>query len=158
MKVFTLYLINFNNLKNNFLLKNLKKLNFFFFFVLFMKDNAGFQSPSSAEESNSHALRPTDEDLHALSHLAEQVNSKLAAGANQLEREENCLPHPNAGENVDLDNLFAFLSEIHGDGNKNAMLEEIELQMNELSTDFDQEIQQATDVRYFNSVHSSYQS
>jgi len=124
------------------------------------QDNAGFQSPSSAEESNSHALRPTDEDLHALSHLAEQVNSKLAAGANQLEREENCLPHPNAGENVDLDNLFAFLSEIHGDGNKNAMLEEIELQMNELSTDFDQEIQQATDVRLSNStsITQTYES
>lgn len=44
-------------------------------------------------------------------------------------------------ENVDLDNLFAFLSEVHADGGKNAMLEEIENQMTELASGFDEEIE-----------------
>lgn len=120
-----------------------------------LKDNAGYQSASSVEESNSTALRPTDEDLHALSHLAEQLNSKLA-NANQFELSEeagspSAVPHPHhpvVADNVDLDNLFAFLSEIHGDANKNPVLEELEMQMNELATDLDQEIQEASDVRY----------
>lgn len=120
-----------------------------------MKDNAGYQSTSSVEESNSTAaLRPTDEDLHVLSHLAEQLNSKLA-GANQFEMTEEVgspsalahSHHPVVADNVDLDNLFAFLSEIHGDNNKNPVLEELEMQMNELATDLDQEIQEASDIR-----------
>ena len=103
------------------------------------KDNAGLQSPSSAEES-SLAARPTVDELQALSHLAEQLNTKMAASGGF----EEVVTHPPAGgdNNVDLDNLFAFLSEIHADGaaGRNAVLDEIEHHMNELATDFDQEI------------------
>ena len=129
-----------------------------------MKDNAGYQSASSVEESNSTAAqRPTDEDLHALSHLAEQLNSKLAGGINQFEALEeagspSAVVHPAAADNVDLDNLFAFLSEIHGDTNKNPVLEELEMQMNELATDLDLEIQEASDVRYFHHIYTRHLS
>lgn len=101
------------------------------------------QSQSSVEESsNVRHARPSDKDLHALSQFAGQLNSKLL--------EEVNTPPNNNGENVDLDNLFAFLSEIHGDGNKNTTLEEIENQMTELATDFDEEIQlSAREARYF---------
>lgn len=128
-----------------------------------MKDNAGLQSPSSAEES-SMAPRPTADDLNALSHFAEQLNTKMASS--MIEEPRNHMHHhlhhmhpggANAGgENVDLDNLFAFLSEIHADGAgsggapvKNQVLEEIELQMNELATDFDQAIQTSRHMRCF---------
>ena len=95
------------------------------------------QSRSSAEESGSVPLRPSDNDRNALSHFAGQLNSKLAATSSNA-FEDACVQA--VGENVDLDNLFAFLSEIHGEGNKNAVMEEIENQMTELATDFDQEI------------------
>ncbi len=70
-----------------------------------------------------------------------QLNSKFSASCsnNQEETLANAV-----GENVDLDNLFAFLSEVHADGGKNAMLEEIENQMTELVSGFDEEIQLAT--------------
>jgi hypothetical protein len=85
------------------------------------------------------------DDLHALSHLAGQLNNKMAASSTF----EEVAMHP-TGDNVDLDNLFAFLSEIHADGgSRNMVLEEIEHQMNELATDFDQEIELAArDQRY----------
>lgn len=82
-------------------------------------------------------MRPSDTDLNALSHFAGQLNSKLAATSSNTFEETCAQP---VGDNVDLDNLFAFLSEIHGDGNKNVLMEEIENQMTELATDFDQEI------------------
>lgn len=109
-------------------------------YVLCYQDNVGLQSNSSAEESSIVPLRPSDKDLHALSHLAGQFNSKLATSSNICEDNNT----QSAVENVDLDNLFAFLTEIHGDGNRNVMIEEIENQMTELATDFDHEIKLAS--------------
>ncbi|XP_046440084.1 myosin-I heavy chain-like isoform X4 [Daphnia pulex] len=104
------------------------------------QDNTGLQSQSSADESNSHTpIRPTKNDLHALSHFTVQLNSKFSAACSNNPLED---PLANAvADNVDLDNLFAFLSEVHADGGKNAMLEEIENQMTELASGFDEEIQ-----------------
>ena len=67
-----------------------------------------------------------------------QLNSKFS-GAILSQCEETSIN--TAGDNVDLDNLFAFLSEVHTDGGKKAMLEEIENQMTELVSGFDEEIQ-----------------
>lgn len=71
-----------------------------------------------------------------------QLNSKFSASCSNNQYEETLAN--TVGENVDLDNLFAFLSEVHADGGKNAMLEEIENQMTELVSGFDEEIQLAT--------------
>lgn len=66
------------------------------------------------------------------------LNSKFSAScSNPLEEAST----NTVGENVDLDNLFAFLSEVHADGGKKAMFEEIENQMTELVSGFDEEIQ-----------------
>lgn len=105
--------------------------------ILNHQDNVGLQSQSSADESNSHTpLRPTKSDLNALTHFTVQLNSKFSASNPFEESSTNAI-----GENVDLDNLFAFLSEVHADGGKKAMLEEIENQMTELVSGFDEEIQ-----------------
>lgn len=74
-----------------------------------------------------------------MTHFTVQLNSKFSAASCSNPLEETST---NAvGENVDLDNLFAFLSEVHADGGKKAMLEEIENQMTELVSGFDEEIQ-----------------
>ena len=76
-----------------------------------------------------------EDEVQAAINLAHQFNAKLPATYANMEA---CAP--SNGENVDLDNLFAFLSDIHNDGNKNVILEEIETQMTNLATNFDQEL------------------
>lgn len=65
-------------------------------------------------------------EIAALSHMAEQLNPKL-----------NAEP---ASEAVDLDNLFAFLSDVHPHG-KNQIIDEIGEKMNELVEDLDVELE-----------------
>lgn len=110
--------------------------NHFKLFVVFAQDN-GLCSQSSTEDTTNSALRPTNEELCALSNIAEHLKAKLAVSSGAHFDEVSANP---TGENVDLDNLFAFLSEVNADGGKNAALEEIENQMTELATGFDQEI------------------
>jgi len=57
--------------------------------------------------------------------MAEQLNSKLAVTEQ-------------AGDSVDLDNLFAFLSEVQP--NRNQIIDEIGERMNELVEDLDVEV------------------
>ncbi len=75
-----------------------------------------------------------------MSQFSVQLNSKFSAACSNNPLEDT-LANNAVAENVDLDNLFAFLSEVHADGAKNAMLEEIENQMTELASGFDEEIQ-----------------
>jgi hypothetical protein len=62
-----------------------------------------------------------------LSHIAEQLNTKMS---------ESHAPAP--GESVDLDNLFAFLSDVQT--GRNHIIDEIGERMNELVTDLDVEV------------------
>lgn len=108
-------------------------------------------SQSSIDDSGSQTnLRPTKHDLHALSQFTLQLNSKLSSTCPNPFEETSTTT---AADNVDLDNLFAFLSEVHADGGKQAILEEIENQMTELVSGFDEEIQLVTkEKRYFTFV------
>lgn len=68
--------------------------------------------------------RNPQDDLSALTHMAEQINPKLTE---------------NAGDSVDLDNLFAFLSDVQQSG-RNPIIDEIGKKMNELVSDLDVEV------------------
>lgn len=57
--------------------------------------------------------------------MAEQINPKLN--------------EPAAGDSVDLDNLFAFLSDVQQSG-RNHIIDEIGQKMNELVSDLDVEV------------------
>lgn len=69
-------------------------------------------------------FRMAQEQIAALSQFAEQMNPRLAAEPN---------------ESVDLDNLFAFLSEIQPGSRKN-IIDEISSHMDELVEDLDVEV------------------
>lgn len=68
--------------------------------------------------------RAAQEEIAALSEMAEQLNSKLLEPS---------------GDSVDLDNLFSFLSEVQT--GRNHIIEEIGERMNELVTDLDVELE-----------------
>ncbi|GFG30755.1 hypothetical protein Cfor_00160, partial [Coptotermes formosanus] len=70
--------------------------------------------------------RAAQQEIAALSQMAEQLNSKLAVTEQ-------------AGDSVDLDNLFAFLSEVQP--NRNQIIDEIGERMNELVEDLDVELE-----------------
>ncbi|KAG8231152.1 hypothetical protein J437_LFUL011821, partial [Ladona fulva] len=70
--------------------------------------------------------RAAQEEIAALSQMAQQLNSKLAAS------------EP-SGESVDLDNLFAFLSDVQT--NRNQIIDEIGERMDELVEDLDVELE-----------------
>jgi hypothetical protein len=69
--------------------------------------------------------RAAQQEIAALSQMAEQINSKLAVTEQ-------------VGDSVDLDNLFAFLSEVQP--NRNQIIDEIGERMNELVEDLDVEV------------------
>lgn len=71
------------------------------------------------------SCRAAQQEIAALSQMAEQLNSKLAVTEQ-------------AGDSVDLDNLFAFLSEVQP--NRNQIIDEIGERMNELVEDLDVEV------------------
>lgn len=77
------------------------------------------------------ACRAAQQEIDALSHIAEQLNTKL------LETHTHA---PAPGESVDLDNLFAFLSDVQTGRNHNHIIDEIGERMNELVTDLDVEV------------------
>ena len=94
------------------------------------------RSPADENQMN-------EDEVHAAINLAHQLNAKLPATyANQFGE----VSASTNGENVDLDNLFAFLSDIQNDGNRNAVLEEIENQMTNLATNFDQELSLQSEI------------
>ena len=71
------------------------------------------------------SCRAAQQEIAALSQMAEQLNSKLTVTEQ-------------AGDSVDLDNLFAFLSEVQP--NRNQIIDEIGERMNELVEDLDVEV------------------
>lgn len=72
-----------------------------------------------------YACRAAEKEIAALSHMAEQLNPRLATEP--------------ASEAVDLDNLFAFLSDVQP-GSRNQIIEEIGEKMDELVEDLDVEV------------------
>lgn len=69
--------------------------------------------------------RAAQQEIAALSQIAGQLNSKL-------------LEPSTTGESVDLDNLFAFLSDVQT--GRNHIIDEIGEKMDELVTDLDVEV------------------
>ena len=96
---------------------------------------------SDYEKNITHAVfvvyRVAQEEIAALTQMAEQLNSKLAAAKTTSEQ---------SGDSVDLDNLFAFLSDVQtGQNNqvapkRNHIIDEIGEKMNELVEDLDVEV------------------
>lgn len=71
--------------------------------------------------------KAAEKEIEALSHMAEQLKPRLVEPAS---------------ESVDLDNLFAFLSEVNPQTSKsNHIIDEIGVQMNELVEDLDVELE-----------------
>lgn len=133
--------------------------------------------------------RVAKEEILALTQMAEQINSKFSAQQQhqQLFQQRNQAqkknpqqqPQPNnetlpngnssANESVDLDNLFAFLSEVTPNGSNgpnahsNAIIQEIGEKMNNLVDDLDielesviqQEIEGLTNERNLMNSHNS---
>lgn len=80
----------------------------------------------------------------ALSQMAEQINSKFDAGKDRDNNGGgNSTTSSNVTESVDLDNLFAFLSEVtpNGTTNVNALIDEIGEKMENLVEDLDVELE-----------------
>lgn len=71
--------------------------------------------------------KAAEKEIEALSHMAEQLKPRLVE---------------QVSESVDLDNLFAFLSEVNPQSSKsNHIIDEIGVQMNELVEDLDVELE-----------------
>lgn len=81
--------------------------------------------------ANSLFCRAAQQEIAALSEIAGQLNSKLAASVSEQ-----------SGESVDLDNLFAFLSDVQTgqNVNRNHIIDQIGEQMDELVGDLDVEV------------------
>lgn len=83
-------------------------------------------------------------ELDVLCHMAEQINSKF----NQTDEEDkltnkdsSATSHPN-NDSVDLDNLFAFLSEVTPNSSANPLIDDISEKMDSLVQELDNEIDQ----------------
>ncbi|XP_024082673.1 unconventional myosin-VIIa [Cimex lectularius] len=86
-----------------------------------LKKNSENAQTTKDDSSKSSA----SEDIAALSQIAGQINPKL---------------NEPTGDSVDLDNLFAFLSDVQQSG-KNCIIDEIGQKMNELVSDLDVELE-----------------
>lgn len=99
-------------------------------------------------------LRAAKEEMLALSQMAEQLNSKFGSSQQHQQNSSSdssqvngthslSSSHQHSNESVDLDNLFAFLSEVQpgSNGNSNAVIDEIGQQMNNLVEDLDVELE-----------------
>lgn len=94
----------------------------------------------------SHGAGNNEEEINAAISLAHQLNAKLPATYGNVQFGEASASLSNGAENVDLDNLFAFLSDIHNDANRNVVIEEIENQMTNLATNLDQELSMQSEI------------
>lgn len=86
------------------------------------------------------------QEIMALTQMAEQINSKFSAQHQQNLKKPDSLPNgiKSNNESVDLDNLFAFLSEVTPNGqnsNSNAIIGEIGDKMDHLVEDLDAELE-----------------
>lgn len=81
------------------------------------------------------------QEIMALSQITEQINSKFS---NQQQRNSQIIQNgvKSSNESVDLDNLFAFLSEVTpNENNSNEIINEIGEKMNHLVEDLDVELE-----------------
>lgn len=90
--------------------------------------------------------RAAKEEILALSHIAEQINSKFngPSETSNMNGHTNLIStnHQLSNESVDLDNLFAFLSEVNpNSNNSSAIIDEIGEKMNSLVEDLDMELE-----------------
>lgn len=76
--------------------------------------------------------RAAQKEIDTLSHIAGHLNTKLHTADNKA-----------PGESVDLDNLFAFLSDVQTGRMSNHIIDEIGERMKELVTDLDVEVHNA---------------
>ena len=86
------------------------------------------------------------QEILALTQMAEQINSKFSAQQQQQQNQRKSEIFSNgiksSNESVDLDNLFAFLSEVTPNGpNSNSIINEIGEKMNHLVEDLDVELE-----------------
>lgn len=94
----------------------------------------------------SEFFRVAKQEIMALTQMAEQINSKFSAQHQQNQKKSESLPNgvKANSESVDLDNLFAFLSEVTPNGqnsNSKAIISEIGEKMNHLVEDLDVELE-----------------
>lgn len=89
-------------------------------------------------------FRLVQDELDVLCHMAEQINSKF----NQTDEEDKLTNKDVTGtsqpnnDSVDLDNLFAFLSEVTPNSSANPLIDDISEKMDSLVQDLDNEIEQ----------------
>lgn len=93
------------------------------------------------------SCRVAKQEILALSQMAEQINSKFSNQNQQAQKKPDSMTNGIKGnsESVDLDNLFAFLSEVtpndQKNANSNALITEIGEKMNNLVDDLDIELE-----------------
>lgn len=86
------------------------------------------------------------QEILALTQMAEQINSKFSAQHQLNLKKPDSLPNgiKSNSESVDLDNLFAFLTEVTPNGqnaNSNSIINQIGERMNHLVEDLDVELE-----------------
>lgn len=86
-------------------------------------------------------FRVAKQEIAALSQMAEQINSKFSSNSVTKHIEK---PTKNGNDSVDLDNLFAFLTESNANGQNShskAIINELDDKMNNLIENLDEELE-----------------
>lgn len=98
-------------------------------------------------------FRIVEEEMKALSHMADQING-LRTNNNLSPSKRSQSSNDNLNnESVDLDNLFAFLSDVTSTNSGNPILDELSDKIDNLVQDFDMEVSIVyilNDIFYYN--------
>jgi hypothetical protein len=86
------------------------------------------------------SCRKAQEEIEALTQMAEQFNSKMASNNSHNNSNNNNSSAASEVQSVDLDNLFSFLSDVQST-KSNPIIEEIGEKMNELVENLDMELE-----------------
>lgn len=78
--------------------------------------------------------------MKALSHMADQINGLRTNSSLSPSRKSHDSNDNLNNESVDLDNLFAFLSDVASNNSTNPILDELSDKMDNLVQDFDVEV------------------
>lgn len=78
--------------------------------------------------------------MQELSHYADQINKKLLINNSTETNKESDTNNSSSNDSVDLDNLFAFLSDVALNSKNNSVLEEISDNMDNLVQDLTEEV------------------
>ena len=84
--------------------------------------------------------RLIEEEIQELSHYADQINKKLLSINSTDTNKESDINNSSSNDSVDLDNLFAFLSDVTLSSKSNPVLEEISDKMDNLVQDLTEEV------------------